>query len=298
MEFDCSSFGSLSPNARQIYSETENKSVRSCLDQNAGQKGPLSPEMVFGPLARHRILSTTMQDCLSTNKSNPSTPRSNKDIFDSMPASIDDSSGQGLIWIGVCADILAAVRADGNLLIWTLENGERGIPLLTKLDVKFTPIQEKSMSSVSLGNDYGKIKRSILSSVFIKHADGNQDVSVGPHGMCPNDESEDGRCGVWSQRFALLERIGGRLLLSAGHPDGTVHCYSISAGQVSRMQVDIVYIDMACRAIGVFLFVLSNLSRLSKCIVMWSLVLLLSMMFEVVGCFWLLEGDFFFFNFP
>ena len=182
-----------------------------------------------------------MQDCGLTNKSNPSTPRSNKDIFDSVSASIEDSYGHGLIWIGVCADILVAVRADGNLLIWTLENGERGIPLLTKLDVKFTSSQEKSMSSVSLGNDYGKIRRSILSSVFIKYADGNQDVSVGPHGMCPCDESEEGRCGVWSQRFALLERTGGRLLLSAGHPDGTVHCYSISAGQVSRMQVDIVY---------------------------------------------------------
>ena len=44
----------------------------------------------------------------------------------------------------------------------------------------------------------------------------------------------------------------------------------------------------------VLLFVLSNLCRLSKCIVTWSPVLLLSMMFVVVECSWLLEGIFFF----
>ncbi len=141
--------------------------------------------------------------------------------------------------MSACSDVLAAVRADGALLLWTIEAGENGIQSLLKVDLKTAAMNETALSAASLAAETEKpdFKRTLLSKLFSGSTECNHDVMVGPHGMCPDHGNEDGYCGTWSQRFALLERAGGRILLSAGHPDGSVHSYSIGSGHVSRMQV-------------------------------------------------------------
>jgi hypothetical protein len=41
---------------------------------------------------------------------------------------------------------------------------------------------------------------------------------------------------AWQQRFALLRRGAVRVLLSAGHADGTVHCHCIHGDELSHTQ--------------------------------------------------------------
>ena len=210
-----------------------------------GQRGPLPPEKIFGPLLRHRAWSSpptkySDRDALHS----PSTPRSCESGLETRsndgPINYTDFDARGLIWLKACTDILAAVRADGSLIIWTIEGGERGVLSLLKVDLLSVTTQELQIEGGLRSGDKGKIRQGLLSSIFTTKETGfSREIMVGPHGMCPYDEYEDGRGGVWCQRFALLERAGGRVLLSAGHPDGTVHSFSIGAGQVSRMQVNL-----------------------------------------------------------
>jgi hypothetical protein len=223
----------------------EQRGKVACWDnEQSGQQGPLPPEKLFGPLVRNRVWrSSPMSNSESENVNSPRTLRG----FGSAKR-FEVQVGQtvleccGLVWMAACDGFVTAVRGDGVLLAWTIESGERGAPSLLQIELIVVETQELISEQERAGGrgDRGKLRQSLFSSILPfrnREVTDCCDVKVGPQGMWATYEHEDDSYGLWSQRFALLERAGARVVLSAGHPDGTVHSYSIGAGQVSLMQV-------------------------------------------------------------
>ncbi len=206
-------------------------------NDQSGQQGPLPPEKLFGPLVRNRIWSPLSMRS-SENGNAPTTPRvfGSAKSFDVVQT---ESESCGLVWMAACEGFVTAVRGDGVLLAWTIESGERGVHSLLQIDLIVVETQE-SLPEQERAGGRGKARHSMFSSILPFRSRESTDgcnVKVGPQGMWATNEPGDDSTGLWSQRFALLERAGARVVLSAGHPDGTVHSYSIGAGQVSLMQV-------------------------------------------------------------
>jgi hypothetical protein len=205
-----------------------------------GHQGLLPPEKLFGPLVCNQIWSPSTTGN-SEGIDSPRTPRS----FGSaktLKFGKSELEARGLVWMAACEGFVTAVRGDGVLLAWTIETGERGAPSLLQMDLIAVESQDSIPDHERAGckGDSGKLRHSMLSSILPfrgREMTDCCDVKVGPQGMWANSEDGIDSLCIWSHRFALLERAGARVLLSAGHPDGAVHSYSIGAGQVSLMQV-------------------------------------------------------------